>query len=83
VISIARELFKQQRLRLEEATVVSSGEFSNARVLTQKNISVLWEFSDNTVTQGWKEWPKRPTMRPAARHQRRESAISALLAVAL
>src|SRR5262245_9245208 len=39
VISVARELFKRQGLRLEEATVVSSGEILQAaQVLTQKNI---------------------------------------------
>src|SRR5262245_38412166 len=53
VITIARELFKRQGLRLEEATVVGSGEILQAaQVLTQKNIGVLWEFGDNTVTQG-------------------------------
>src|SRR5262245_30418051 len=53
VISVARELFKRQGLRLEEATVVGSGEILQAaQVLTQKNIGVLWEFGDNTVTQG-------------------------------
>src|SRR5262249_3000373 len=53
VISVARALFSQQGLRLEEATVAGSSEvLQAAQVLTQKNIGALWEFGDNTVNQG-------------------------------
>jgi ABC-type uncharacterized transport system substrate-binding protein len=53
VIEVARELFRRQGLRLEEAAVAGSSEvLQAAQVLTQKNIDVLWEFGDNTVNEG-------------------------------
>ena len=53
VSSVARELFRRKGLRLEEATVAGSSEvLQAAQVVAQKNVNVLWEFGDNTVTQG-------------------------------
>jgi ABC-type uncharacterized transport system substrate-binding protein len=62
VSSVARELFRRKGLRLEEATVASSSEvLQAAQVVAQKNINVLWEFGDNTVTQGLEGMAKAAT----------------------
>ncbi|WP_437230750.1 ABC transporter substrate-binding protein [Planctomicrobium sp. SH661] len=52
-IDVARKLAAEKGLTLEESTVTNSSEILQAaQVLAQKNVDVLWELGDNTVTQG-------------------------------
>jgi ABC-type uncharacterized transport system substrate-binding protein len=54
VMSVARPLFEQKNIKLEEVAVTGTSElFQAAQVLTQRNIQALWVTGDNTALQGF------------------------------
>lgn len=54
VVSVAREVFADHHMRLEEATVINSNEvFQAAQALVARGIEVLWVAGDNTAIQGF------------------------------
>lgn len=54
VMSVARPLFEQKNIKLEEVAVTGTSElFQAAQVLTQRNVQALWVTGDNTALQGF------------------------------
>jgi ABC-type uncharacterized transport system substrate-binding protein len=54
VVSVARELFRQRGITLEEVAITSSSEvFQAAQVLAHRNIQALWITGDNTALQAF------------------------------
>jgi ABC-type uncharacterized transport system substrate-binding protein len=54
VISVARDLFRKQGIKLEEVTVTTTNEVSQAaQALGAKNIQALWITGDNTALQAF------------------------------
>jgi len=54
VVSVARDLFKQRGIKLEEVTVTGTSEvLQAAQVVTHRNIQALWVTGDNTALQGF------------------------------
>lgn len=54
VMSVAREMFKQRGLKLEEVTVASTSElFQAAQVVTYRGVQAMWIAGDNTALQGF------------------------------
>lgn len=54
VVSVAREVFAQRGLKLEEVTVTSSNEvFQAAQALTSRDVDALWISGDNTALLGF------------------------------
>jgi putative ABC transport system substrate-binding protein len=54
VISVGRDLFREKGIKLEEATVTSTGEILQAaQMLTHRNIQAIWVTGDNMALQGF------------------------------
>jgi ABC-type uncharacterized transport system substrate-binding protein len=54
VVGVAREIFKQRGIELQEIAVTGTGEvFQAAQVLTQRNVQALWVTGDNTALQSF------------------------------
>jgi ABC-type uncharacterized transport system substrate-binding protein len=54
VVSVARDIFKQRGIELQEIAVTGTGEvFQAAQVLTQRNVQALWVTGDNTALQSF------------------------------
>ncbi|HEV8717183.1 MAG TPA: ABC transporter substrate-binding protein, partial [Candidatus Binatia bacterium] len=54
VVSVARDLFRQRGITLEEVAITSTGEvFQAAQVLTHRNVQALWITGDNTALQAF------------------------------
>ena len=54
VVGVARELFRQRGITLEEVAITSSSEvFQATQVLTHRNIQALWITGDNTALQAF------------------------------
>jgi ABC-type uncharacterized transport system substrate-binding protein len=54
VVGVARDLFQQRGLRLEEVTVTNPSElFQAAQALVARDVDALWLAGDNTVIQGF------------------------------
>lgn len=54
VISVARELFRKQGIRLEEVTVTGTNEvYQAADVVASRNVDALWVTGDNTALQAF------------------------------
>lgn len=54
VVEVARGIFTQRGIKLEEVTVTGTGElYQAAQVLTHRNIQALWVTGDNTALQGF------------------------------
>jgi len=54
VVSVARDLFTKQGIKLKEVTVTTSSEvLQAAQVLTHRGIQALWITGDNTAIQGF------------------------------
>ena len=54
VVSVARELFRQRNITLEEVAITNTSEvFQAAQALTQKNIQAVWISGDNTALQAF------------------------------
>ncbi len=54
VISVARELFRKQGIRLEEITVTGTNEVYQAvDVVSSRNVDALWVTGDNTALQAF------------------------------
>ncbi len=54
VVSVARDLFKEQGINLEEVTVTATSEvLQAAQVLTHRGVQALWVTGDNTAIQGF------------------------------
>lgn len=53
-MSVAREIFRQRGIRLEEVTVNASNEIlQSVQILSGKGIDVVWVPGDNTAIQGY------------------------------
>src|SRR5262245_18047650 len=53
VMSVARGIFEQRHIRLQEIAITSTSEiFQAAHVLTQRDVQALWVTGDNTALQG-------------------------------
>lgn len=54
VVGVARELFRQRGITLEEVAITSTSEvFQAAQVLAQRNVQALWITGDNTALQAF------------------------------
>jgi ABC-type uncharacterized transport system substrate-binding protein len=54
VVSVARDLFTQRGIKLEEVTVTGTSEILQAaQVVTHRNVQALWVTGDNTALQGF------------------------------
>ncbi len=54
VVEVARDLFAERGIKLEEVTVTGTGElFQAAQVLSHRNIQAMWVTGDNTALQGF------------------------------
>jgi len=54
VVGVARELFRQRGITLEEVAITTTGEvFQAAQVLAQRNVQALWITGDNTALQAF------------------------------
>ncbi len=54
VVEVARGIFKERGIKLEEVTVTGTGElYQAAQVLAQRNIQAMWITGDNTALQGF------------------------------
>lgn len=54
VISVARGIFEQHHIKLQEIAITSTSEiFQAAHVLTQRGVQALWVTGDNTALQGF------------------------------
>jgi ABC-type uncharacterized transport system substrate-binding protein len=54
VVGVARELFRQRGITLEEVAITSSSEvFQAAQVLSHRNVQALWVTGDNTALQAF------------------------------
>ena len=54
VVSVARDIFTQRGIRLEEVTVINSSEvFQAAQALVARHAQALWISGDNTAIQGF------------------------------
>jgi len=54
VVSVARELFHQRHITLEEVAITNTSEvFQAAQALTQRDIQALWITGDNTALQAF------------------------------
>jgi ABC-type uncharacterized transport system substrate-binding protein len=54
VVGVARDLFKEQGINLEEVTVTATSEvLQAAQVLTHRGVQALWVTGDNTAIQGF------------------------------
>lgn len=54
VVEVARDLFKQRGIKLEEVTVIGTGElFQAAQVVAHRDIQAMWITGDNTALQGF------------------------------
>lgn len=54
VISVARGIFEQRHIKLQEIAITSTNEiFQAAHVLTQRGVQALWVTGDNTALQGF------------------------------
>lgn len=54
VVSVARDLFKQRGLQLEEVTVTNPSDvFQASQALVARDVQALWISGDNTVIQGF------------------------------
>ena len=54
VVGVARELFRQRGITLEEVAITSSSEvFQAAQVLAHRNVQALWITGDNTALQAF------------------------------
>ncbi len=54
VVSVAREVFADRHMHLEEATVINSNEvFQATQALVARGVEVLWVAGDNTAIQGF------------------------------
>jgi putative ABC transport system substrate-binding protein len=54
VVSVARDLFTKEKIKLEEVAITGTGEvFQGAQVLSQRKIQALWITGDNTALQAF------------------------------
>ena len=54
VVGVARDLFRQRGITLEEVAITSSSEvFQAAQVLSHRNVQALWITGDNTALQAF------------------------------
>jgi ABC-type uncharacterized transport system substrate-binding protein len=54
VVGVAREMFQQRGIQLQEIAITGTSEiFQAAQVLTQRGIQALWVTGDNTALQGF------------------------------
>jgi ABC-type uncharacterized transport system substrate-binding protein len=54
VVSVARDLFQQQHIKLEEIAITSTSEvFQAAQTLASRNVQALWITGDNTALQAF------------------------------
>src|SRR5262245_58507257 len=54
VVGVARDIFKQRGIKLEEIAITGTSEiFQAAQVLTQRGVQALWVTGDNTALQGF------------------------------
>ena len=54
VFSVARDIFRQKGIKLEEVTATNTSEvFQAAQVVSNRNVQALWVTGDNTALQGF------------------------------
>src|SRR5262245_25350558 len=54
VVSVARPMFEQRGIKLQEIAITGTSEvFQAAQVLTQRGVQALWVTGDNTAIQGF------------------------------
>jgi putative ABC transport system substrate-binding protein len=54
VVSVARGIFAQRRIKLQEIAITGTNEiFQAAQVLTRRGVQALWVTGDNTALQGF------------------------------
>jgi ABC-type uncharacterized transport system substrate-binding protein len=54
VVGVARGIFQQRHIQLQEIPITGTGEiFQAAQVLTQRGVQALWITGDNTALQGF------------------------------
>jgi ABC-type uncharacterized transport system substrate-binding protein len=54
VVGVARGIFEQRRIKLQEIAITGTNEiFQAAQVLTRRGIQALWVTGDNTALQGF------------------------------
>jgi putative tryptophan/tyrosine transport system substrate-binding protein len=54
VVGVARGIFEQRRIKLQEIAITGTNEISQAaQVLTRRGIQALWVTGDNTALQGF------------------------------
>lgn len=62
VVSVARDLFRQHNITLEEVAITNTSEvFQAAQALTQRDIQALWISGDNTALQAFPSIVKAAT----------------------
>ncbi len=62
VVSVAREMFRQRNITLEEVAITNTSEvFQAAQALTQRNIQAVWISGDNTALQAFPSIVKAAT----------------------
>src|SRR5688572_15138181 len=54
VVGVARGIFKERGIKLQEIAITGTGEiYQAAQVLTQRGVQALWVTGDNTALQGF------------------------------
>jgi putative ABC transport system substrate-binding protein len=78
VVGVARGIFEQRRIQLQEIAITGTSEiFQAAQVLTQRGVQALWVTGDNTALQGFDAIVKSGARREASSHHQRPGVRAA------